>query len=269
MKMRARLSRMSGLCMIASAAAIVLALNPVKSFAQFDCGALGCEISGQVVLAEPGGNGSIAVGFGSLLSNSGTFNTAAGVLALQSNTTGSFNTATGNSALQFTTSGNHDTADGTDALVFNTTGTDNSAVGETALFANTTGNNNTALGFQALSANTTGSLNTALGNGACLHITTGTNVMCLGATSGPAANIAGPATYVAGVFSIHTTGTNNPLVCIDKTGKLGTRGCAMNGIPVELQQGMDEQQQTIRDQGAKIADLQQRLSMLESLMTKK
>ncbi len=265
--MRAKWNSVSGFCVTAAFVATTLMLTPSKSYAQ--CPVQGCDIAGQIVVAEPGGSANIAVGFQSMLSNTGTFNTGVGNLALQNNTTGSFNTAEGNSALQFNTTGDHDTAVGTDALVFNTTGGDNSAVGETALFANTTGSLNTAMGFQALSANTIGSSNTALGNGACLHVTTGKNVMCLGATSGPAANVAGPATYVAGVFNIHTGGSNNPLVCIDKTGKLGTKGCALNGTPTGEQQGTQDLQQTIQSQAAHIADLEQRLSALESLVARK
>ena len=250
-------------------------VSPSRSYAQFDCGT-SCNLdtasgANQIALTEPVDGTNLAVGVGALVSDiaGGSFNTAAGNLALQSNTTGEFNTATGNSALQFNTTGPHNTADGTTALVFNTTGGDNTAMGYAALASNLVGSGDTAVGFQALNLSK-GKSNTALGSQACLHVTTGSNVMCLGAVAGPAANVAGPATYIAGIFGIATTGTGNPLVCIDKTGKLGTTGCAPNGAPSEPQVAAEAKyEELLRTQTQQIADLQQRLSQLELLIVKK
>ncbi len=257
------------------AVVMILLVSPSRSYAQFDCGT-SCNLdtaagTNQIALTEPVDGTNLAVGVGALVSDitGGSFNTAAGNLALESNTTGEFNTATGNSALQFNTTGPHNTADGTTALVFNTTGGDNSAMGYAALASNTAGSGNTAIGFQALNISL-GKSNSALGSQACLHVKTGSNVLCLGAGSGPAANITGPATYIAGIFGIATTGTNNPLVCIDKTGKLGTTGCAANGAPTELEVPTEAKyEEMLRSQAQQIADLQNRLSQLEALMAKK
>ena len=75
--------------------------------------------------------------------------------------TGSFNSAMGVSALQSNTTGANNSAVGVQALYSNTTGAQNSAMGAGALFNNTTGISNSAVGTFALRDNTTGSGNSA------------------------------------------------------------------------------------------------------------
>ena len=93
----------------------------------------------------------------------GSYNSAMGVNALNSNTTGYANTANGYAALYNNTTGNANTANGYAALYNNTTGNANTANGYQALYSNTTGYRNTVNGFRALSSNTTGYQNTANG----------------------------------------------------------------------------------------------------------
>ena len=57
----------------------------------------------------------------------------------------------------------YNTAAGMQALYSNTTGSNNAAAGMQALLYNTTGSNNTAAGMKALHSNTTGNYNTAAG----------------------------------------------------------------------------------------------------------
>jgi hypothetical protein len=91
-------------------------------------------------------NGNTAVGMGTLGSNTGSYNTATGAVALQDNSTGNYNTAMGFSALQANSTGASNTAIGTSALQLNTTGGSNTASGANALENNTSGNANTATG---------------------------------------------------------------------------------------------------------------------------
>jgi hypothetical protein len=61
-----------------------------------------------------------------------------------------------------------------------------------------------------------------------------------------------------------TDPTPQPLVCISTaTGQLGTFNCASTGTLV-----VEQQQRQIQTQAQEIADLQQRLSRLESLIAK-
>jgi hypothetical protein len=107
---------------------------------------------------------NVFIGFaGNSTMSNASLNTAAGVGALQMNTTGSVNTAYGGSALGMNTSGNYNSADGWSALAANTSGSNNIAVGSAVLGRNTTGSQNTAIGYAALVANTTANLNTAAG----------------------------------------------------------------------------------------------------------
>ena len=103
------------------------------------------------------------VGFGGNSTMTGTFNTAAGVEALLSNTSGGYNTAVGAEALFSNTTGVGNTATGFSSLGNNTTGAGNTAAGVNSLGSNTTGNDNTAYGGNALLGNTTGANNTAVG----------------------------------------------------------------------------------------------------------
>ena len=181
-----------------------------------------------------------------VLQHHGTQNTAAGVAALQNNTTGSFNTAMGLGALKSNTVGNNNTANGINTLLFatasnntadganalqrTTTGIDETATGAQALVNNTTGNFNTAAGFSALAANTTGTLGTAVGVNALTHsngsenTAVGVNTM-YNNTSGSNNTALG---YQAG-FSL-TTGGNNidignlGVAAESNTIRIGTQG---------------------------------------------
>jgi uncharacterized coiled-coil protein SlyX len=76
------------------------------------------------------GIGNTATGTYALLNNNaGSNNTASGIAALINNTAGNFNTANGVQALFSNTTGTNNTAIGTNALVNNTIGSNNIAVG--------------------------------------------------------------------------------------------------------------------------------------------
>jgi hypothetical protein len=248
--------------------------NPLPPTAYVNAGK-GYKIGGNVVLTTPGGSGSsgignVGLGYQALISNTtGSDNTASGHDALARNTTGSSNSAVGWDALAFNTTGSGNTANGYDALLSNTTGSTNSAVGWEALSFNSTGSGNTATGFQALYANTRGSGNTASGYDACYNLKTGSNVICIGNSVGPAGDIPGPATYIGGIYGAPTTGSGNPLVCIDSTGLLGTTNCATNGAPSAQQEVIEHQQVQIETLQRQNEELQQRMSRLESLIAKK
>jgi hypothetical protein len=265
-----KMNKLVSLCMMVAVVIIAFGVCASSSYGQAgDCSTFaycnpttGYEINSVIVIDEPNNDTTnLAVGAGTLVGNTSSFDTAVGNLALENNTTGEFNTATGQSALQFNTTGPHNTADGSVALVNTTTGGDNTASGYSALFSNTTGSGNTASGYRALTLSTGGN-NSALGYQACLNVTTAKNVICIG--SGVAGANASNSTYIAGIFGRPTTGANNPEVCVDKFGKLGTTGCR-----APVQQEVINQQQQIQTQGQQIADLQQRLSQLESLIAKK
>jgi hypothetical protein len=211
----------------------------------------GYAIDGARVLWEPHAHGAVnntAIGNSALVNNtSGSANTGCGVQALLQNTTGSFNTACG-----------------FQALLSNTTGDSNTASGVAALFDNTTGSNNTGMGDSTLYNSTTGSNNTALGFTACYNVVTGSNVICIGAAAGPASDIPGPATYIAGIYGAATTGSGNPVVCVDSTGLLGTTNCATSG-----QEVIESQRAQIEALQKQNEEFQQRLSRLEALIAKK
>lgn len=113
------------------------------------------------VLSNMPGTDNEGFGAGALASSSlsGSYNTAVGQGALQTNTTGVQNTGVGQSALQSSSTGNQNTAVGGNALQHNNSGSQNTAVGQASLFSNTAGNNNTAVGmnagYTATSANAT------------------------------------------------------------------------------------------------------------------
>jgi hypothetical protein len=108
------------------------------------------------------GDNNTAIGYETLLNNTGTGNTGVGGAALNRNLGADFNTAVGFTALYSNTTGNNSTAVGYGALVTNTGGADNTAVGFKALEAST-GFQNVGLGFQALRSNTGGSANIGIG----------------------------------------------------------------------------------------------------------
>ena len=235
---------------------------PTNKLVNYYNAAKGYKIEGIVVLAEPGGN--LAVGEQALVNNTtGTNNTALGNDTLVDNTTGSANTASGTQALLHNTEGSFNTATGFQALLSNT-GSSNTASGVAALNANTTGSNNTGMGDSTFFNNTTGSNNTALGFTACYNVVTGSNVICIGSGAGPASDIPGPATYIAGIYGTATTGSGNPLVCVDSTGLLGTTNCATSG-----QEVIESQRAQIEALQKQNEEFQQRLSRLEALIASK
>jgi hypothetical protein len=93
----------------------------------------------------------------------GSYNTAAGLNALYSNTTGADNTAIGTASMSSNLTGNQNTATGYAALTGNTVGQSNTAAGYYSLSENTSGSFNVASGDAALERNATGSNNTAVG----------------------------------------------------------------------------------------------------------
>jgi hypothetical protein len=215
----------------------------------------GYAIEGERVLWEPHAHGAIN-------------NTAVGNSALANNTSGSANTACGVQALSNNNgsypNGSFNTACGFQALLSNTTGSSNTASGVAALLDNTTGSNNTGMGDSTFYNSTTGSNNTALGFTACYNVVTGSNIICIGSGAGPASDIPGPATYIAGIYGAATTGAGNPLVCIDSTGLLGTTNCATSG-----QEVIERQRAQIEVLQKQNEEFQRRLSRLESLIAKK
>jgi hypothetical protein len=75
-------------------------------------------------------------------------------------------------------------------------------------------------------------------------------------------------TYVAGIYGRPTTGKGNPLVCVDKTGKLGTTHCAAKGKPSIQQETINQQEQQIQSLQERNQEILQRLSRLESQSAK-
>jgi hypothetical protein len=107
------------------------------------------------------------------LSNAlGSYNSAFGVSALQTNTTGNRNSAFGHYALQSNTTCRQNSAFGQNALQFNETGIHNAAFGFRAL-RDSTGNENSAFGRYSLRFNTAGADNSGFGKGALAGNTTG------------------------------------------------------------------------------------------------
>jgi hypothetical protein len=263
--------------LMAALAAILFVVCPATSYGQVSCDFY-CTLQDvnnnqyPVLYFAPEGTtttlgvGYLALGGGPTGTNTSSYGTGIGYEALYSNTSGEFNTAVGASALQSNTTGPHNTAIGTDAAVFTTTGGDNDAMGYGALYANTTGAGNTAIGFSSLTASNS-SGNTAVGSNTCGKVTSASNVICIG--SGVAAANTSNTTWVAGIYNTTLPGKNNPLVCVDKLGQLGTKGCATKGHPSEQQEEINRKQQEMIDaQAHQIADLQGRLSRLESLIGK-
>jgi hypothetical protein len=126
------------------------------------------------------GFNNTAIGAGTLQANNqGDSNTAVGFDALNDNTIGIANTAIGRIALPINISGDNNTAVGVQTLFLNTIGDDNTAMGLNALY-NTTSNDNTAIGAYALSGNTTGTSNVAVGRAANFSKVAGNNNTAIG-----------------------------------------------------------------------------------------
>ena len=261
-------------------------------FVGFQAGAQGFAQS-----PEPTGTSDTFVGSNAGFHNlAGSTNTAVGSLAGYRNVTGNNNVSVGtdagfgvfgvsvsNTTVVGESAGENNTA--SDIAFFgyqagqNNTGAGNSFIGDQSGIANTSGGFNTFLGYQAGYSNTQGDSNTFLGHLACYNIATGNEDICIGDNVGP-----GPSgstlsntiwigaegvqntTYIAGIAgaTLPAVAGGQPLVCVDpNTGRLGTVGCASNGVLV-----VKEQQRQIQTQAQEIADLQQRLSRLESLIAK-
>jgi hypothetical protein len=225
------------------------------------------------------GYSNTAIGYNAMYSNTSGFNnTAIGLDALRFNTTGYLNIAIGTSALQANTSGSDNTASGFWALSANTSGAINTAQGFYALENNTTGNENTASGSSALLNNSTGSNNIAIGVLAGANVTTNSNNIHIGNQGNPSDSgavrigtaSAHTSAFIAGIAGVTLPTAGEPLVCIDPpTGQLGTVNCASNGAAAAQPKMIDQQQRQIQAQAQQIADLQQRLSRLESLVASK
>jgi hypothetical protein len=173
---------------------------------------LGASIQGLRVGLSGGNNAtSTAMGVDALLSSTGTDATAFGYFAGKNLTsgafsiaigsramgggtgvlnTGSYNTAIGNSALAQNTSGNRNVAIGNEAMASNQSGAGNLAIGpynqaggDAVLSASTAGNNNTAVGGAALSKTTVSNI-TGVGYSAGFNNTSGTQNTYLGTYAG-------------------------------------------------------------------------------------
>jgi hypothetical protein len=126
------------------------------------------------------GQESTGVGESALATSIGSFNTALGARALQSNTTGSLNVAVGREALFSNTSADLNVAVGAEALR-SANAFRNIAVGYQALFAATSGADNTAVGHRSLRNNQAGRGNSTLGSGSLTLLTAGDFNVGLGA----------------------------------------------------------------------------------------
>lgn len=170
--------------------------------------------------------GVTAVGYFSLVNDTGSLNTAVGLNALFANTSGADNSAFGASALYSNTTGSNNLAGGSDALYLNTTGKGNIALGTNALYTNSTGVRNLGIGSDALFYNTTGSYNIALGYEAGYNVTTGSNNIEIGAQGTATDNntiqigVQGTQTLttIAGIYGVSLTGS---AVYVTSTGQLG------------------------------------------------
>jgi len=142
------------------------------------------------------------------LTNTGSFLTAVGDLALASDTSGSYNTASGYQALVGNTTGPYNVASGYQALGSNTIGGYNVANGYQALYANATTSGNVAVGYAAAQKNIA-NYNTAVGDSALINNTTGTNNTALGISAGPST---GGLSNTTAVGSNATVSESNALV---------------------------------------------------------
>jgi trimeric autotransporter adhesin len=124
----------------------------------------GCTAIGAYSQNNNLGSENTSVGYQSLFSNKGIWNTACGAGALRDNTTGIGNAAFGVASLYKNTTGYYNNAFGLSTLASNTVGGGNSAFGRAALYSNTTGNENIALGNYSLYYNTIGNNNVVIGN---------------------------------------------------------------------------------------------------------
>jgi hypothetical protein len=255
-----------------------------------------------------GGQGSNNTYAGSFAGSqdTGSYNTISGAGAGLGPSTGSGNAYFGYLAGNNEGNGSNNAFFGAEAGLLDTGGSSNSFLGAEAGSSNTTGSNNTYSGYQAGYgvqfqstggsntftgaqagySDTTGSQNTFLGYQACYNIAAGNDDICIGDNVGPPPGGSGTnntiwigaegvqtATYIGGIYNEPVGAGNNPSeVCIDNTGLLGTVNCPSNlsaHLVAAQQEVINRQQQEIRTQGQQIADLQERLSRLELVISKK
>ena len=182
-------------------------------------GGYNTAVGAGTLLFNSTGNANTAIGTAALLFNTiGTDNTAVGVAALLSNDSlgtgvGSFNSAFGAHALESNTDGQANSAFGNHALGSNTTGFTNTAIGLGAMFNNTEGSNNTAIGFDSLLSNTFGNQNTATGWNALYfntvgHFNTANGLNALVANTEGLSNTG----LGWGALLTNTTGSNNTAI---------------------------------------------------------
>ncbi|PCI28011.1 hypothetical protein COB55_04680, partial [Candidatus Wolfebacteria bacterium] len=139
---------------------------------------VGTDSLGAIVSA----NDSTAIGYNSLLLDTGGNNTAVGSYAGDAITSGVQNVAMGVDALGANQGAANNVAIGFNASLL-TTGADNTSLGSFALDANTSGTNNVAIGYDALGANNTNSGSVAVGRGA-LNLSTGATNIAIGDLAG-------------------------------------------------------------------------------------
>lgn len=160
------------------------------------------------------GSFNTAIGASASLNFGGSNNLAAGYLALGDNTSGNSNVAIGSNALRLSSNVSNLVAVGDSALFNNISGGIwNTAIGSKALYSNTSGISNTGVGFHVLYANTTGQNNTALGPNALLNNTTGNFNIAVG--SGALNSISTSSNNTAVGYTalvLTTSGANNTAV---------------------------------------------------------
>jgi len=167
-------------------------------------------INGVTVGRGNGAATSTAVGYQSLLNDTGGLNTAIGYQAGKTVSNGSI-TAVGYLAGTALTSGDL-TAFGYLAGTACTTPNFNVAVGHTALTTNSTGAFNTALGAQSLRSNTTASNNTAVGYQSLYTTNTGANNVGIGFSAGYLNQSGTQCVFIGQNAGYSSTANNNTFV---------------------------------------------------------
>jgi hypothetical protein len=183
--------------------------------------------TGSSRLLRSDGNQDFFAGLDAGARTTGSFCTAIGYQALNSNTNGFENTAVGYQALFYNFAAEN-TACGKMALFNNTTGGRNSALGYHALHANSTGFENVGLGAQSLYQCTTGVNNIGIGVGGGYNVTTGSFNIEIGNagtfTDNGAIRIGTTAqhtsAFIAGIYG--STAASGVQVYINSSGQLGT-----------------------------------------------
>jgi hypothetical protein len=148
------------------------------------------QIGSQLFAFGSYANYNAFLGFSGNTTSSGSYNAAAGPLALSADTSGTNNSAFGSWAMTANTSGSANTAVGQGALINSTTTDYNTAVGYFALGLGT-GNLNTALGSQTMDGLITGNSNVDVGSrdlNSEPHFSGSFNTF-IGAAGGPGGNL--------------------------------------------------------------------------------